>query len=339
MKRALHSAILFAAAFVVCFGCLSTANGGPYDGAIIVSGNTYGTDEGSLFIYSRTGQLLASKGVHKQLVGNTGDLGARPRGVTLDANGKIQLFFGTFDPRLYTYDAVAGAGQSNSATEWGLSNNERYGSIDAYGKYVYMPDMPLDYTQHGGVMRFNIDTRQTEFFQLGPQYAAGGGIQNIAVGLDGLLYAGRDGGFYVLDPITMQQIRVVSPTSSASTGIAVDADGKIYQGSGNFINVYAPDGQLLRSQAFNTNSSYGFIDVDIDPDGSLIAGNQYGQVLLTDTNFSSSTIINTSTWGVTKNFVSFYVAPVPEPSSIAMITTAGLAALAYAWRRAKRGGV
>lgn len=312
--------------FVVNVFQVSFVQAGPFDGAIIVSSNNPG-DTDYLSIYSRTGQLLQHRVLDAVSIQGSGGSLERPRGVVLDANSKIQLFHGTTNTRLYSYDAESQSSIITKIFGWGLGGNVYYGSIDAYRNYIYLPDMAFFTGDNAGIVRVNADTLAAEFFPLHSQ-DIGWGVSSLTIGLNGLLYARfvSQSKFYVYDPITMQQVNVVDTIYSTSGGFAVGADGTIYAGSGSVIVEIPGDGSPTQFHFTPTtgNNISGFRNIDVHADGTIVAGNGEGEVYLTDINFSTSFLFKAQTPFKGENFVAFYALPVPEPSTLALGALAAL---------------
>ncbi|MFO0903384.1 MAG: Ig-like domain-containing protein [Pirellulales bacterium] len=83
----------------------------------------------------------------------------RARDVVLDANGNAQVYNGTFDARLSTYDPVAGTWVHSSIPYWSTGNNISFGGIAALDDFVYASDMKVrsEPTDGRGIVRFNVN--------------------------------------------------------------------------------------------------------------------------------------------------------------------------------------
>ena len=57
----------------------------------------------------------------------------RARDVVLDSNGNAAIYNGTFDPRLTTYDPVAGTFANSVVPFWSTGNNVTFGGVAALG--------------------------------------------------------------------------------------------------------------------------------------------------------------------------------------------------------------
>ncbi|MBN2292187.1 MAG: hypothetical protein JXM70_07165 [Pirellulales bacterium] len=325
----------FLAIFLAVLVAGDNARGDTFIGSIIVSSDMPG-DTDYLSIYSLTGDQLHSVSLDPEQIIGPSAIAARPRGVALDANGNIQLFYGTFGPRLYTYNPITSTATSTPIENWGLVNNVYYGSIASYGNYVFLPDTVVSGAPGAGVIRVDINSLSAEHFPMGLN-TSGGGVVNATVGLDDLLYVTFSymAGISVYNPDTMAQINNITSSHISEKGFAVDADGTIFQGIYNKIRKIAPDGSLIEEHSFATENSNldGFIDVDIRPDGLIVASNGYGQILVTDKNFSTASVFEPFL-SHPDTFVSFFEYPTPEPGCFVMVITGVLSILSC--RRIRR---
>jgi hypothetical protein len=161
-------------------------------------------------------------------------------------------------------------------------------------------------------------------------------VFDVAVGLDGLLYAmspsGSPEGYTVsvFNPDTLALIRDVY-IGGDNTGLAVDADGSMFVVDFDGLLLHlGPDGTLLDQMTLpSSNSSHKYFnDIDLRPDGAIAVGQRFGCVVLTDRDFSFATAFQGPTGQPTK--VAFVV--VPEPSILGLIVI-GLPAVLTGRRR------
>ncbi len=164
-------------------------------------------------------------------------------------------------------------------------------------------------------------------------------VGEVTWGLDGLLYALDSGsprpGVRVLDPSDFSLIREVTLRDEDgfrldARGIAVtelgqmfvaDWDGRIYE--------YSSDATLIQSQATGV---FNLLDIDIDEQGTLIAGSRFGGVIVTDTSLSSMFTFDVGNDLAYVSFAHSIPIAVPEPTSVALI---GLG-LAGMWFRRRK---
>jgi hypothetical protein len=87
----------------------------------------------------------------------------RARDVVLDSNGNAAIYNGTFDPRLTTYDPVAGTFANSVVPFWSTGNNVTFGGVAALGDFVYGTDMRVRSEPVGGrgIVRFNSDNLES----------------------------------------------------------------------------------------------------------------------------------------------------------------------------------
>jgi hypothetical protein len=175
------------------------------DGSILAIRHSGSTSTHSVLTeFSREGETLFE--VQFAVQANSGsDL----RDLILDGNGDVQLIVGTFDPVLMTIDVETSATRTTQLPGWSLVNNARYGGIAAYKNYVFVADMGSAGSSDYGFYRVDIATQEAKKVVLGS--ATGFGVTDLAVGLDGLLYAtcGSCGGLLVFDPTTLVQVRTL----------------------------------------------------------------------------------------------------------------------------------
>lgn len=165
------------------------------------------------------------------------------------------------------------------------------------------------------------------------------GVGEVSWGLDGLLYALDSGsprhGVRVLDPTDFSLLRQLTLLDwdgfrIDARGIAVtklgqmfvaDWDGMIYE--------YTPDATLVQSKA---TGAFNLLDINLDEQGTLIAGSRFGEITVTDTSLSSMFNFNV---GGGLSYVSFarsVPAAVPTPTTLALFGL-GLAGLVFVRRK------
>ena len=268
----------------------------------------------------------------------------QPRSITVDTNGNIQIYNGTFSPFLTTLNPVTGAVISNvTLAGWSTVNNITYGGLGAFGNVVFATDMATAGAgAPNGIIRFNVNDGTALRFASGSPNGSGDYIQ-LAVGKNGLLYAQypgtSPGGNHldVFDPVTLNFQRTINLGLDLRS-IAIDQSGHIFAVTINDSHIYEfdPNGVLLRSVDTGIR---GYTDLTLDDSGRLLATSG-GVLVLTDTSLSTFTELDVGTISVVGTFAAFVEPPlgavVPEPSSLALFG-AGIAGLAgYAWRRRKR---
>src|SRR5262249_2275021 len=176
-------------------------------GNILVSDEVFG-GTGRVREFTPSGQLVQT--FNFPLAPGDG----QPRSITVDSNGNIQIYNGTFTPYLTTLNPVTGAVVSNvTLPGWSTVNNITYGGLGAFGHYVFATDMfTFGGGEPNGMIRFNVNDGTALRFASGPPNGPGDYIQ-LAVGKDGLLYGEFPGtspggnGVNVFDPTTLTLLR------------------------------------------------------------------------------------------------------------------------------------
>ncbi|HUN82271.1 MAG TPA: hypothetical protein VMV81_12275, partial [Phycisphaerae bacterium] len=143
---------------------------------------------------------------------------------------------------------------------------------------------------------------------------------DLNVGLDGLLYVQYPGGspagfeLEVYDPVTLEHVRQIFFGLNDFRACAVNRDGEIYLADsvGN-IKRFAPSGTLISQiNVCGILAGNCFLsDIDIAPDGALVASSAYGRLVLTDVGLSNPMAFPVPAFNTTTTFVTF----VPEPAS------------------------
>jgi len=276
-------------------------------------------DAGVLNEYTRSGSLVQQFNI-PAAGGYWHDL----RDVVQGSDGQIHMFNGTFSPALTTLNPTTGAITNRTFEGWSTANNISYGGIAVQGNYAFVTDM---FTYGGGepsgIVRFDLTTGSAVRFAEGTNY------DDLTLGLDGLLYAGLS----VYDPITLSQVRSLSFYPSGDVrGMAVNAAGDIFTADWHGrVARYNSQGQLLGSVL----TGESLTDIDINAAGELVLGSRSGTVLLADQSLSGfSSFQIGSSYGPTVH-VAFTAAPVPEPTTYAMLM-AGLGVVAFVARRKRK---
>ena len=269
---------------------------------LVIQSQTPGVSQYFIRRYDASGNELSSLPV-VQPPGQSDVLNARD--FALDAQGRLYLFNGTFDPYLSNYDSQGGSWSHTTETGWSTINNVSYGGLALSGDTVFVTDMstagPND--NLNGILAFDQGTGAVT------RFASGTNPQDLNIGLDGQLYALSGSLVTIYDPNSLQQTGFVSLGSAGDVrSVAADADGNIYAATwdGSLIK-YAADGVLLESIALPGSA----IDVDVSVDGMIAVGTRLDGVFLTDTDFSFSFNFDNGGWNT---FVTF--APVPLPGAV-----------------------
>jgi hypothetical protein len=261
MKRAM-------AAMAVVFGLVLAT---PAASAPFTPGNLLVVHDNTLFEFTLAGALLQQIPiVHPRLsYFDAGD-------VVVDRFGRAHIFISaSSDPVLGTFDPYSGA-WSHVPLVGGLGVLSD-GDVGLLGDTVVRRTVTFDLL-NGLVRRF---------------YVPGEDISEVSVGLDGRLYVVNSGSpqgrVRIVDPngfaiVGQRVLRDSAARELATEGITADASGTMYAvNAAGRIFEFAASGALLRE--FPTNGSF-LVDINLSPDGTLVAGTFTGGVLVTDTSLS-----------------------------------------------------
>ena len=196
-------------------------------GNILIAHSPIGDDAVPLLQeYTPDGTLVRSVPL-PSYSGETGNVGD----VVLDRKGNVQVFNGTSDPRLTTYDPVARTLVHTPFPNWNTPEDKLGGGLAAWRDFVFATDQVAtgeDPLWHAGIIRFNIETGAAE------RFAGNVNFTDVSVGLDGLLYAlgpsstGTGRFLRVYDPENMLPQREIRNLPLETRAITVAADGTIY---------------------------------------------------------------------------------------------------------------
>ena len=281
----------------------------------VVPGNLLVSTENTIYETTTDGQIV---GVFPaQYPGGTYPATEYARDIAVDDDGIVHLFNGTFSPYMSSRDPALALPTWTHQTypNWKTVNNGSYGGIDTHLNQVFVTDMLTD----NGVVSF--DTESGVAFR----FADGTDAIDLTVGLDGLLYVLSPGGspngrtIDVYDPQTYSFIRSIDLTAifgwTAHRSMAVDFNGDLYIADWDGeINHVSAAGELLQTISppcdwIGREIQCSFYDIDISESGQLALGSRFGEVIVTDVNFSSVSKFQIGDRGT---FVEF----VPEPAVV-----------------------
>lgn len=239
------------------------------------------------------------------------------RDVAVDGDGIVHIYNGTFSPYMSSYNPVDATWTHRNYPIFNTANNGSYGGIDVDLNQVFVTDGLTD----KGVVLFDTDAGQ------GFRFAEGTDAIDLTLGLDGLLYVlspgGSPGGRTVdaYDPRTYSFVKSIDLTAifgwTEHRSIAVDYDGNLFiaDWDGEIHRVSAA-GELV--QTINPPCDWigfeikcSFYDIAISETGRLALGSRFGEIIVTDVNFSSVSKFQIGNRGAFVEFV-----PNPQPTTV-----------------------
>jgi hypothetical protein len=285
-----RSTVLAALAALSLLGALSAS------AAPLQSGNVLVSTNGLVREYTPTGTLVRSLSVPYPG-------GSRPgtesvRDVVVTPEGNVEVYNGTFDPYLTRLDVASGTWTHRTYPGWSTVNNVSYGGLARFQNFIFATDMMTYGTgdEPKGLVRFDLNTGAWSRFSAADYI-------DVTVGLDGLVYALAydEVTVEVFDPRSLLPVRTVSlPWGKSIRGIAVSEAGDIYGASwDNNIYRFNAGGALIGSIL---SGGSNLTDINVSPDGTVVAGSRFGHVIFTNLALSS---VRTLTVGGDATFVTF----------------------------------
>jgi len=251
-----------------------------------------------------------------------------PHDLTVDDNGIVHVFNGTFSPLLSSYNPASQTWSSTTFPGWNTAGASTQGGVAAFRHFVFATDMYVfpEALNDRGLIRFDLSSNTAlKFFN-------GYDMGDVTVGLDGLVYGvgaqGSAGPISVFDPVSLQLVRTFS-LGFQTGGLAVDSAGNIFAiGVGSLatsIARYSPEGTLEST----LDTGFDLSHIDIDSQGHIVAASD-DHIIITDESLSSF-----ATFQVPFNVPNFStIVPIPEPGALLEIGV-GLAVLS-GFRRARQ---
>ncbi len=257
---------------------VTTCIGSAY-ATVFTPGNILVSSGNVLYEYTSAGSLVQQVAIP--------DYGAS-RDLIGVSNGGVAVFNGTFSPQLSQYDVEAGQWSDMTATGWSTVNSGPYGGITYYGNAVFVTDMnTANAGEANGIIRFDTENGTTDRYFSGTDYI------DLTLGLDNKFYALKNtyGDLDVIDPVTMELVCSLDlGHTSGIRGLAVNGNGDIFAASWNGdIYHYNSAAQLVDSFDSGINNLY---DVDINESGDLVIGSRFGEIAITDEEFSFINVID-----------------------------------------------
>lgn len=210
------------------------------------------------------------------------------RDLVRDSSGRLHLYNGTFTPVLSSFVPVSGEWSHHAYSGWSTVNNGTYGGIASYGSAIFATDMATSGVGYNasGIVRFDASQGYAA-----TRFADTGSYIDLAVGLDGKLYALRDDQKHVdvFDPPTFALQGTVT-LAAAVRAIAVDGAGLIFGASWDDLLrgvIYRFDSTGVIQTSVNPGLG-GMVDIDLRADGTIVAG-AMDEFVVTDTSLASTT--------------------------------------------------
>jgi hypothetical protein len=253
--------------------------------------------------------------------GGTGPTADWARDLILGPGNAVHLYNGTFDPYLARLDLGTATWAQQTVAGWSTQNDISFGGLDRLGQYVYATDMETaDPGAPRGVVRF--DTAG------GPsvRFAETSDPIDLDIGPDGSLYAlhlALSKEIHKYDPMTFASLGTVSLDNEDNRALGVAADGSIFVATWEGkIKRFSATGDLLDS--LSLPSVTNFTDLNISPTGQIALGTRFaGDIVLTDLSLDSYSRFHVTDTTYGDVFVDWVNEPVPEPSSLALLASAG----------------
>jgi hypothetical protein len=166
------------------------------------------------------------------------------RDLVVRANGDIEVFNGTFDPVLSSFDGATGTWQHSTFADWSITNNTSYGGIAVFGDFVFVTDMLSD---GNGIVRFDRAAGYAAERFGGTDYI------DLNIGQDGVLYALQSDETTVdrFNPLSMATAGTVTLATTVRA-VAVNAGGEIFGASWDgFLYRFDRDGSQVDSLEYS----------------------------------------------------------------------------------------
>lgn len=297
----------------------------PVSAATFTPGNLLVTENNDLMEYTITGQLIQTLSVpHPDTTRHDAT------DVVIDRYGRAHVLnIAPFSSSyISTYDPIDNSWIHNNVTA-GLGNVSD-GDLSLFGDYLITKNEAIS------ILNFSRETL----------FVPGRSVGEISFGQDGFLYALDSGsprpGVRRLDPdVTDLPLEVVHTLELRDPlGFRLDARGIAVQENGD---IYAADwdGSIYKYDQFGSledvlgTTTSNLLDIDLSSTGLLAVGSRFGNVVITDTEFSTFSIFSA---GSDLTYVGFVSTPIPIPSGLWLFMS-GIGLFRVVFRQRKTNNV
>jgi len=216
-------------------------------GNILVSSAPF--DEPAMLLeYTPTGELVQSVTVPHP----TNSSIDKARDIVVDRSGKVQIYNGSYNPRLTTYDPISGGFSHTNFPTWDTSSHVTYGGIAALNEFVFTTDQQVrgEPDSSRGLVRFNVENLNSGWtLQAAPDI--GDSIVNTSTFIPHLTVHGTGDGSVDYYSFTVSQVpaRGIFDIDRGDTGSA----GSFRSG----LRLFNSDGVLLAQNNGDVPTSVG----------------------------------------------------------------------------------
>lgn len=203
------------------------------------------------------------------------------RDITVDQDGVINAFNGTFFPLLTRFSWNCNSFTHTTYPGWSIANTTSGGGIAAYKNFIFVPDgNTAQGGEASGIVRFDTTHNTVTRFLSGTQFIG------VTMGLDGKLYAfPYFGGINVYHPVTLQlEKQLTKPPELEGGMIAVDQTGTIFLAN-NYGTIHRLDNNMVL-QASNATGFPDLIDLEVDDSGRIVAVSDEGWIIVGDSSLN-----------------------------------------------------
>lgn len=171
-------------------------------GNILVSSAPF--DQPAMLLeYTPTGELVQSVVVPHPTNSNID----KARDIVVDRSGKVEIYNGSYNPRLTTFDPVSGSFSHTNFPTWDTSSHVTYGGIAALNEFVFTTDQQVrgEPDSSRGLVRFNVENLNSGW-TLNPAPDIGDSIVNTSTFIPHLTVHGTGNGSVDYYSFTVSQV-------------------------------------------------------------------------------------------------------------------------------------